>query len=290
MCEERAYLEAVRANPEADEPRLALADWLLRQAEEAQRARGELVRWQCELARLRRNDPRREEAERRTAALRSAHERTWLGPLADLAYRWHRGLVHLRVERSRWSFALLGELGAAEAWRWVDGLNLWNSAIGNEGAQALAGSAHLYRLSALGLWNNDIGAAGARALAGSAYLGGLSALELGLNNIGAEGAEALAGSAHLARLSTLVLWNNDIGVAGARALAGSLHLARLSSLDLGDNNIGDEGAQALASSVYLARLAWLNLRHNGIGPEGERAIRTSPFLRLCKVLLRPEER
>jgi uncharacterized protein (TIGR02996 family) len=43
------FVEAIRANPDDDAPRLAAADWL---EENGQPERGELIRVQCELARL----------------------------------------------------------------------------------------------------------------------------------------------------------------------------------------------------------------------------------------------
>src|SRR5919197_389139 len=65
----------------------------------------------------------------------------------------------------------------------------------------------------------ELGDAGAEVLAASPYLARLTALRLHKNRIGEAGAQALAASPYLANLTRLGLWDNSIGDAGARALA-----------------------------------------------------------------------
>jgi uncharacterized protein (TIGR02996 family) len=155
--EEQVYLDAIVANPEDDQPRLALAAWLEGQADEAQRARGEFIRVQCERARLPDGDARREELERRERTLKGTHERTWLGELAAMVGWWsfHRGLVWLNPRKGicneRTLRELIAQLACSSAWRWVDGLDLRYNGIGPEGARALAGSPHQDRKTTLDL-------------------------------------------------------------------------------------------------------------------------------------------
>ncbi|MBY0456405.1 MAG: TIGR02996 domain-containing protein, partial [Gemmataceae bacterium] len=51
LSDRDALLAAIRANPDEDTPRLAFADWLDEHGDEADRARAEFIRVQCELAR-----------------------------------------------------------------------------------------------------------------------------------------------------------------------------------------------------------------------------------------------
>src|SRR4051794_4488118 len=81
MSQENAFLEAIRAEPDADVHRMAYADWL----SERDDPRGEFIRVQCELARMGPDDPCRAPlAERETELLR-LHEVDW----TDRAFvRW----------------------------------------------------------------------------------------------------------------------------------------------------------------------------------------------------------
>ena len=52
LSDRDALLAAIRANPEEDTPRLMFADWLDELGGEANQARAEFIRLQCELAQL----------------------------------------------------------------------------------------------------------------------------------------------------------------------------------------------------------------------------------------------
>src|SRR5262249_50637437 len=71
-------LAAIRADPEDDAPRLVFADWL---EEDDQPERAELIRVQCEAARLPEGDKERRAKEKRAKALLGAHKHVWFGPL-----------------------------------------------------------------------------------------------------------------------------------------------------------------------------------------------------------------
>jgi uncharacterized protein (TIGR02996 family) len=131
----------------------------------------------------------------------------------------------------------------------------WSAPIGSGGAQALAASPHLGRLTALDLGWNEIDDAGAQALAACPGLSRLSELDLSGNRVGHAGAQALASSPHLGRLSKLNLAGNFIGYAGARALVRSSQLTCLTGLDLSTNAISPQGLRALAGNPFPARLS-----------------------------------
>src|SRR5215203_4619487 len=82
MTDAPAFFRAIEANPDDDTPRLVYADWLDEHAAtDADRARAEFIRVQCELAR----DPlpdRQTELAARERELLTAHGRAWVG-------RWH---------------------------------------------------------------------------------------------------------------------------------------------------------------------------------------------------------
>jgi uncharacterized protein (TIGR02996 family) len=82
LTHDDAFLEAVIAVPEDDTPRLVYADFL---DEQGQADRTEFIRVQCALARMPRDEPRREELAAREQALLAAHQKEWAGPLAGLA-------------------------------------------------------------------------------------------------------------------------------------------------------------------------------------------------------------
>lgn len=87
--DEDAFLDGIRAQPDDDALRLVYADWL----EERGDPRAELVRVQCELARLDVRRSRRRELERRERELIGEHFDEWIAPLMDA------GAASVRIER-----------------------------------------------------------------------------------------------------------------------------------------------------------------------------------------------
>jgi uncharacterized protein (TIGR02996 family) len=87
-----ALLQSILDDPTADAPRLVYADWL---EEHGEQARAELIRVQCEPARLPEGESRRAELEARERALLNAHENEWAAPLRGLVDGWEfrRGFV-----------------------------------------------------------------------------------------------------------------------------------------------------------------------------------------------------
>jgi uncharacterized protein (TIGR02996 family) len=285
MTQNDVLLRAVREAPEDDGPRLAYADWLEANGEAA---RAELIRVQCQLARL---PPEGEQAaalHKRERALLKANEAAWRAPLPhDQAIVWgpfERGFVaSVEVDPPEGEpFAgpnvrrLLARVAEGCAQAPITRLHFFGPTPAN--AQALARWPCLAGFTSLHLEiDPDAGvcieAIGARALARSPHLANLRQLNLGVQEIGPEGARALADSPHLGRLTDLDLSGNDIGDAGVRALASSPGLASLTNLDLSDNEITDEGVRALADSPHLSALQVLNLKDNDFGAKSARVLR-----------------
>src|SRR5580704_16182724 len=120
---ESLQIEA-RLFPDDDAPRLVLADWLEETGDEADRARGEFIRIQCQVAR-----PRilgRADLEWRERSLWWQYVETWLGPVYDASsgFRFHRGLAAIDLEADRLENEDLDALFACPAWDWVERVNL----------------------------------------------------------------------------------------------------------------------------------------------------------------------
>jgi uncharacterized protein (TIGR02996 family) len=96
-----ALLEHIKDHPDDDAPRFALADWVEQHGrDDAERARGPLIRLQCRLARLNAGDPLHEDLEAQEQALRREYMAAWLGDWRpwitrpDNEARWfQRGLL-----------------------------------------------------------------------------------------------------------------------------------------------------------------------------------------------------
>jgi uncharacterized protein (TIGR02996 family) len=92
---------------------------------------------------------------------------------------------------------------AAGPWPELTELALNHSKLGDEAAEALAGSGRLTGLTSLKLEYNDIGPAGVAALSRAPWLSGLVSLNLEENPIGNDGARALCESKTLTGLKKL---------------------------------------------------------------------------------------
>jgi uncharacterized protein (TIGR02996 family) len=249
-----AFLEDVLADPYDDTPRLIFADWLEDQGGPADVARAELIRLQCELARLPERAPGRAEREERAQALLGRYEGEWLGPLGELLNGWElrRGFVECVTAEARVFLAhaeALFRLGPVWSVKILDGRGR---------IAPLAFCRHLARLTALDLSRNGIDAAGAGALAASAGLRRLTTLNLRNNPLGDDGLEALATSRHLGSLRHLNLRETGLGDRGLRALAAARHIGPLFTLDLTGNRF-EQGLTPLAGSLAARELVTLYL-------------------------------
>jgi uncharacterized protein (TIGR02996 family) len=294
MSTHEAFLQTILAAPGDDTPRLIYADWLEEHGTtEAERARAEFIRVQCELARLGNDDPSRLVLEQRENELLTQHERNWAQDIHSILAEIREGIMGATRAPFFWRF----ERGFIESIECHGALLIRHAArlfarapirrlrIDGPMSQRAALSAlpELARLTALELTDPSLNSKDVRALASSPYVANLTTLHINKDNgatawVKDAGTTALAKSPHLARLRELGLRANNITVKGAAALATSPHLTRLTSLDLALNGLGDEGVQALAGSPVLANITRLDLKGNKIGPAGCAALASSPYL------------
>jgi uncharacterized protein (TIGR02996 family) len=281
MTHDDAFLHAILEDPDDDTPRLVYADWL---DEHGQPERAELIRVQCELARLEGEEQPSSEVQVRMAALQhreaillGSHREAWMQPLPEWARGKAAGFARGFVVTVSAPAGLFLQHGV-ELFRVAPVQHLALDSVGDRTA-ALAASPLLFRLRSLLIVNQRLDDAATRALAASSHVVNLTFLDLGGNRLTAEGAQALAASPHLRRLMRLNLGGNMLGAAGVAALARSPRLPGLVQLDLSRNGVGDAGTVALAGASSLAGLGVLYLQSNGIGEEGALALAASPYLR-----------
>lgn len=286
MTEARAgLLQAVLDAPDAVEPRLVLADWLMERGE----PRGEFISLQCALADRPGRSSRREYTGRAAELLRQ-HAGAWLAPVAPLQPKkrhrtgWDPSPFRVDGAEFRLGFVdrvvadagALGEHGEA-LWRVEPVRELEVVGATMKAVAALARQPFLERVRRL-ILRGRVGDRGARALAASPHLGKLERLNLAGTQIGDDGAAALAGSAVL-RCRMLALTGNPIGDDGIAALAASPVLAGVERLYLARTGITDAGVAALASSPHAGALRQLGLGSLGdLGDRGARALVDSRWL------------
>ena len=307
-AEERAFLQRILANPDADGPRLIFADWL----DEQNDPRGEFIRLQCALASLPGDDPRYEQLLTREQILRDENEGQWTQSIRSLVTGWEfrRGMIEaisldsrqfldhapelfqrapirrVRLLEGGSSFA---EVMQSPLMSRIRELDLCGAYLGNGGPNLLARSPHLRHLEMLDLGFNDLTDRGLESLAQLPALENLRRLHLNDNSrIATPGVRALSDSPYLRELRHLDLSGNDINDSGLRVLLNGQSLKKLEHLEIHHNRIGDGGLAALARSDLLTQLArasgTLDLRANQIGPVGAEALSRSDALEHLRVL------
>jgi uncharacterized protein (TIGR02996 family) len=296
-----ALLAGCKANPEDDQARLVLADWL---EEHGQDERAEFILAQVPSQEGMQSTEQDDERRARAEELPTHHAGAWLGPLLVRRAWFERGLLSVDIPSSLFGSKAEQELAEWDGWPWVEKITISLTAekvdaaaispllhgvselalnIDQEGPGPLTtrfvASARLDTVRSLNLHDKRIGDAGAAALARNSSLANLSALDLYKNDLQDEGIAALAASPTLRNLRQLNLRNNWLTVTGATALAGSPYLTRLVELDLGDTiALDDKALVALAHSSNLAGLRRLVLSGNKIGNKGIAALAESPHV------------
>jgi uncharacterized protein (TIGR02996 family) len=279
MSIESGILAEVCERPEDDVPRLVYADWLEERGDAESTARAELIRVQCELARMKEEDGRWRELKRRERELLDEWQQVWARSLRKHFTRmeFRRGFVEritlkasrfVRQEKTLFQVAPIRHVALTDL---------------SGDAAAVTQCSGLARLRSLEL-TNYIGASPdvIQALFVSPHLGNLAALSLNQTGIRHDALRALLAAApQLARLEVLNLSDNYIQDAGARDVAGSSLLGQLTELHLAHNAIGQVGALALAGSPHAQRLEVLDLSGNSaIAEDGLTALLRLPRIRV----------
>ena len=280
-----AILAAVKAEPDDDTPKLALADWLEEQDYAADRARGAFLRASVACDRLMLDNPNR------PAALASLHDLwcnypAWLGPLpaagfrcSHLAHRW--GLLFPGIDGTQLVTKKALAVAGSEEYAWVGGLSF--SHISSQQNRRFVRSKLIESLIALRYDGCSIEPWAIEELALAPGAAGLKSLTLTRVNVGRRGIAALAGSSdirdpredpcvhcQLGALRQLNLRESDIGGdAGFKPLCDSSILNNLRSLDVSNTGLSIHAARAFADGTGLPALTELNLGGtNRIGPDG----------------------
>ncbi|OWK47375.1 TIGR02996 domain-containing protein [Fimbriiglobus ruber] len=311
-AEEQAFLGPVLSHYHDDGPRLIYADFLDESDDPADRARGELIRVQCALARTSDDHPMRGSLKTRELELLQEHQAAWSAHLGEMVVgvEFRRGvadavsvdagtflargdelfrLAPVRRVRILDAARHIGRLAQCPFLASVRELDLCGNDLGNGGVNVLARSPYLTRVETLDLSFNGLCDGGVRLLARATGFSRLRALYLTDNGqISAEGVRALAESPHLGGLRVLDVSGNDVGDAGVKAVVSSRYLTRLYTFRVYANHIGDAGAAELAGSSLLRRMLEhnpnLDLRNSAIGPAGAIALVASPSLARAKGL------
>lgn len=305
---ERAFLQSVIDEADDDTPRLIFADWL---EENGDPQRAQFIRLQCQLAKVRDDDPeslrlRFEERplfqvmwERLNDKARGKRPGALLAWTRGQGLAFERGFVAtMRTTATRFldgADALmratpLQHLGLTNVGPKIDAvlasphlarlrsLNFEHNKLRDELLAKLAACPGLAKLKRLDLGHNRFRIDGTVALANSPHLAGLERLSLVNNRIHDRGPEALAQSPHLRNLKWLDLYDCQLGPRGAAALGQSPVLGNLEHLDLSRNRIQDRGARDLAEGGGLKNLAWLELSLTPLTSAGVEALLTSSAL------------
>ncbi|MFO0808491.1 MAG: TIGR02996 domain-containing protein [Gemmataceae bacterium] len=253
---EATFLQAIRAAPDDDLPRLVYADWL----EERGDPRGEFIRLQCQDA----LNPTLGVATR-IAELEAEFGLEWAGPLEERfsRYRFRRGFVEPFIDPTTY----LSIADALERTTKYVSVHIQpTSSVHRETLEALAKSPAATHVRSLLLGHEWPLNAGVAALCESPYFQQLVLLDLHSGGLTDAGCIALAETWKLPALRHLDLVNNEIASTGAGALATSVHRRGLQRLNLSHNPIGEAGVEALIRSPCLNDLSQLLVI--GIGIDG----------------------
>lgn len=247
-------LAAVLAAPDDDAPRLAYAAAI----ERTDGPRAELIRVQCEIARLAPADVKRIALRLRERALLDKHEGKWLKPFKSVAvHGWfRRGFVEtLRIKSKPFLATEASILGASPV------RALWSRDVGNKVAADFAKLALLSRIEHLALPECKLDARGLAAILASPHLQRLKRLGLAYNSLrGAAPMALLAAWPALETLESLTLHANPrLKDDDLIPLLACTRAAKLEELMLGGTLIGLDGMVVLARHCALPALRTLSL-------------------------------
>jgi len=322
LSDEHALMAAIRNNPDEDTPRLIYADWLDEHATtDAQRARAELIRAQCELARMSKQASESERAEQLSARVDELIEK--------FGSEWSKGFPHDANEPTYFVGGFLRRLAttAAEclkhpppAWHrepftslhlsgtvtdlkklvtsgWLNGVwrldvTLTRQMGGDTLATALANAECAASLRELRLWNERFTDKGLRALANGRFTE-LREISL-MGQFTVAGLDAVFKAPACARLNDVTLghrgpWQPGRSVRPGSELADLLAVAPcapyLQKLWLSDCGMGDPGLARLVTCGRFPKLDWLHLGHEEPGSRFRRALAHPALPALRELLL-----
>jgi uncharacterized protein (TIGR02996 family) len=280
-------LQAVREEPEADEPRLILADWLEEQPDAADNAHGRLIRVQCQLRGLPPQSAEAVQLRKEEESLRTNWLAAWLRGIPTLkAAPWfERGLVRLTVRPGELFSRAMADWLLTEPSVWVDYLQLLEPSSSR--VARLASLPLLDRLNSLDLWSLQNGD-GLGDLLSNPRLAHLRRLGLSFDQQGAwHSLDSLASwlpRVTLPRLRLLYLRSCGLIDVAVPVLFDWPSLFQLTDLDLNNNRLGDALALAVARPPVLAGtppltgLTRLSLSGTSLSAAGVTALASTPNL------------
>jgi uncharacterized protein (TIGR02996 family) len=291
--EEQGLIEAIRADPEDDAPRLVYADWL---EDHGRHDPAELLRLQL-------SKEWSMERMQRQRALIDRLRGEWPAWLAAAGVRYRRGMgavvwedlnaaelgVAALAERTCPAWVVEGELSVYSTWgdrqrfqalvtspafAVVTHLMLW-SGLSSEVLCLMARSPSAVNLCAIRLHEWKLSGKEASALADTGTLSRLRRLDLARCRF-ESGLQRLLESAALVQLRELNLDGALEEGDAAQAFPRAAGLPRLRALSLNSNGLGDRGLLALLRSPLLARLEGLSAAENGLSDSGAEALAECP--------------
>jgi uncharacterized protein (TIGR02996 family) len=288
-----ALLAAVKAEPDDDTPKLALADWLQEQDHASDRARGEYLRLLVAFDRLPPHDSDRAAARGQLRDLWKNYP-AWLGPLPAAGFKCDatsvlRGLLLAGIDGPQLASKKALAAAGSEEYAWVGGLEF--SRMSSQQHRRFVHSPLLESLIALRYEGCNVEAWAVEELANAPGAVGLKYLALNRMRVGHLGAAAIAGSpdvidpregpgtrCQLGALRELNLGGSDIGRdSGFKSLCDSPVLNNLRALDVSNTGLSIHAARAFAEGTGLPALTELNLGGtNHIGPDGTLILVHSP--------------
>jgi uncharacterized protein (TIGR02996 family) len=280
MSTQQALLDAIWAEPLNDGVRLVYADWLEEHGPtDADRARAELIRVQCELDGLRGDDPRYDTLEERADALIAQWGKTWWAQLPEDCQErtFRRGFPVPYFGQGRLGLHSLRALNeahfrAAPSWTYgcVMGTDLkvllpWallhrlekidlRPPLPVGWAQSLAACANLRHVTCLQLNDCPVNSADVNVLLDAWTSRRLETLQAKFD---ANSVAALAAHPTAAGLKCVYIFDAQLSATSVRHLTLGAHLTGVVSLWLSYNPLGDAGLSSLLRWPHLNRLRGL---------------------------------
>ncbi len=282
--ERDGLLDAIRANPDDDTPRLVYADWLDENAAgEAERARAEFIRVQCELARLDDDDIGRGAGTLRKAlgerilGLEKKYKRAWAADLTGKGpLRGRECFFHFRRGFPDKAFGPAERLIAegAELFRRAPITYLHVQGVTPENLGALLECpwlANVRSLSLNGPYTGDV-QPGWDLLADCPHLSKLRYLWINHGRLTRAGGARLAAANPFPALRDFMASDVDLGAGGVAGLFGGRAFGRLAEAYFNKCGIDDDAVEVLARSPALAGLTKLSLPCHPLSAAAVRAI------------------